>query len=66
LESPFSGEIDTRESIAEKISDEEVRKLMGNLQVRFSSGTKFQEPGDAASGTPLTTPFLLLVAGMLL
>jgi 5S rRNA maturation endonuclease (ribonuclease M5) len=62
----FTVNIDTRESIADKISDEEVTKLMGNLQVRFSSGAKFQEPGDAASGTPLATPFLLLVAGMLL
>jgi 5S rRNA maturation endonuclease (ribonuclease M5) len=62
----FTVNIDTRESVADKISDEEVTKLMGNLQVRFSSGAKFQEPGDASTGTPLATPFLLLVAGMLL
>ena len=62
----FTVNIDTRESIADKITNEEVTKLMGNLQVRFASGTKFQEPGNASGGTPLSTPFLLLVAGMLL
>ncbi|GJL79203.1 MAG: hypothetical protein NPINA01_21920 [Nitrospinaceae bacterium] len=62
----FTVNIDTRESIAGKISDAEIRKLMGNLKVRFSSGVKSQEPGDASTGTPLATPFLLLVAGMLL
>ena len=62
----FTVNIDTRESVAEKITEEEVRKLLGNMQVRFASGEEFQEPGDASSGTPLSTPFLLLVAGMLL
>ena len=62
----FTVNLDTRESVSEKITDEEIKVLLGNLQVRFSSGAKFQEPGDASSGTPLATPFLLLVAGMLL
>jgi aerotolerance regulator-like protein/VWA domain-containing protein len=62
----FTVNIDTRESIAGKISEGEIRKLLGDLKVRFASGAKFQEPGTASGGTPLATPFLLLVAGMLL
>ncbi len=62
----FTVNIDTRESVSEKITEEEVRKLLGNMQVQFSSGTDSHQTADASSGFPLATPFLLLVAGMLL
>ncbi|MCH8313180.1 MAG: BatA domain-containing protein [Nitrospinae bacterium] len=62
----FTVNIDTRESVSEKITEEEVRKLLGNMQVQFSSGADSHQTADASSGFPLATPFLLLVAGMLL
>jgi len=62
----FTVNIDTRESVSGKISEKEVRKLLGNLQVSFSSGTDSHQTADASSGFPLATPFLMLVAGMLL
>ncbi len=62
----FTVNVDTTESVAEKISEEEVQKLLGNLQVQFSSGEDSHQNADPSSGTPLATPFLLMVAGMLL
>ncbi len=62
----FTVNIDTRESESKKITEAEVRQLLGGMQVRFSSGAGFNQPVDSATGTPLTTPFLLMVAGMLL
>jgi 5S rRNA maturation endonuclease (ribonuclease M5) len=62
----FTVNIDTGESVSEKISEEEVRQLMGNLPVRFVSGKHSSQPADSSTGTPLTMPFLLLVGGMLL
>lgn len=62
----FTVNVDTQESKSEKITDEEVQALLGNMQVRFASGAKFREPDGASGGTPMTTPFLLLVAGILL
>jgi hypothetical protein len=62
----FTVNIDTQESVSKKISEEEVRTLMGNLQVRFASSEDSHQTTDGSTGTPLTTPFLLLVGGMLL
>jgi 5S rRNA maturation endonuclease (ribonuclease M5) len=62
----FTVNLDTRESVSEKISETEVRKLLGNMQVRFASGADSSKPADSSTGTPLATPFLLMVAGMLL
>lgn len=62
----FTVNVDTRESKSEKITDEEVQALLGNMQVRFTSGAEFREPDGASGGTSMTTPFLLLVAGILL
>jgi len=62
----FTVNIDTRESVSEKITAKEVRKLLGNMQVQFSSGEDSQQTAGTSTGFPLATPFLLLVAGMLL
>ena len=62
----FTVNIDTRESASEKITEEEVQKLLGNMQVQFSSGEDSHQTADTSTGFPLATPFLLLVAGMLL
>ena len=62
----FTVNIDTRESVSEKITEQEIRKLLGNMQVRFSSGTDSHQTANTSSNFPLTTPFLLLMAGMLL
>jgi len=62
----FTVNIDTLESVAEKITAQEVRQLLGNMQVQFSSGMDSRQTADSSTGTPLATPFLLMVAGMLL
>jgi len=61
----FTVNIDTKESVAEKITEKEVRQLLGDRLVRFSSGAESGQTADSPSGTPLATPFLLMVAGML-
>jgi len=62
----FTVNIDTRESVSEKITEMEVRQLLGNMQVRFASGADPSQPAGSSTGTPLATPFLLMVAGVLL
>jgi hypothetical protein len=62
----FTVNIDTLESDSEKITAQEVRQLLGNLQVQFSSGMDSRQTADSSTGTPLAMPFLLMVAGILL
>ncbi len=62
----FTVNIDTLESNSEKITEQEVRQLLGNMQVRFSSGADSRQTAGSSTGTPLATPFLLMVAGILL
>jgi len=61
----FTVNVDTKESIAGKISEEEIKKLLPNMAVEISSGGVSGEAVAASEGLPLATPFLLLVAGML-
>jgi hypothetical protein len=62
----FTVNIDTRESESEKITEQEIRQLLGDMPVRFSSGGDSHQTADTSTGFPLATPFLLMVAGMLL
>ncbi|MBT3509523.1 MAG: VWA domain-containing protein [Nitrospina sp.] len=62
----FTVNIDTQESEPEKISHKEIQHFLEGMKIEI------QEPHSQASkpqdsgGTPLATPFFLLVAGMLL
>lgn len=62
----FTVNVDIRESSPEKISEEEIRDLFGKTPVGFSSGRDFGLVPESSTGFPLTTPLLLLVAGMML
>ena len=60
----FTVNVDTRESNAEKISREEIRKILGAFGSVTTTDFVTQKSGTGmdAKGTPLTTPFLLLMA----
>ena len=62
----FTVNIDAAESAPGKISDEEIRTLLGEAPVEFFSGADFQAPSGTPEGVPLTTPFFLAVAGLFL
>jgi hypothetical protein len=62
----FTVNIDPRESISDKISDEEIRSLLSKMTVTFSAGYQHREAAHPEEGFPLSTPFLLLVGSMLL
>ncbi len=62
----FTVNIDTAESAPGKISDAEIRTLLGEAPVEFFSGEDFRAPSGTSEGFPLTTPFFLGVAGLFL
>ena len=62
----FTVNIDPRESISDKISDKEIRNLLSEMTVTFSTGYQHRESAHPEEGLPLSTPFLLLVGSMLL
>ncbi len=61
----FTVNVNTRESEGGKISEEEIKNILGNLPVEISQGGDVDQAIAASKGFPLATPFLLLVAGML-
>ncbi|MFQ5673576.1 MAG: BatA domain-containing protein [Nitrospinales bacterium] len=60
----FAVNVDTRESNAEKISNEEIRKILSGLGAVTITDYAAQKSKleMETKGTPLTTPFLLLMA----
>jgi hypothetical protein len=62
----FTINVDTRESVSEKIEEEELRRLIPGLPLQFVSGSESMEGIRPPEGLHLTTPFLLLMAAMLL
>lgn len=58
----FTVNVDTRESISEKISIEEIQEMLPGTTTVVTADFASQESDSGVQGTPLTTPFLLLVA----
>jgi hypothetical protein len=62
----FTINVDTRESVSEKIEEEELRRLIPGLPLQFVSSSESMDGIRPPEGLHLTTPFLLLMAAMLL
>lgn len=62
----FTVNVDTEESHPEKISEEEIKKLLPNMKVEIMSPEINLSRAPSSDGVPLATPFFLLVAGILL
>ena len=58
--------IDTRESEPGKISQKEIENLLESMKVEFLDPQAQRAQPNNFDGIPLATPFLLMVAGMLL
>lgn len=62
----FTVNIDTTESSSRKISNEEIENLLPGLDITFSDGYQKLDLNGSHEGSPLSTPFMLLVGSMLL
>ena len=62
----FTVNIDTRESEPGKISQKEIENLLEGMKVEFLEPQIQKSQSNTSEGIPLATPFLLMVAGMLL
>lgn len=62
----FTVNIDTRESEPGKISQKEIEDFLAGLELEFLEPQTQTARPQTSDGVPLATPFLLMVAGMLL
>lgn len=62
----FTVNIDTRESEPGKISQKEIENLLEGMKLEFIKPQTETDQPKTSDGIPLTTPFLLMVAGMFL
>ncbi len=62
----FIVNIDTRESEPGKISQKEIESFLAGLEMEFLEPQTQTTRPQTSDGVPLATPFLLMVAGMLL
>jgi hypothetical protein len=62
----FTVNIDTRESEPGKVSQEEIKNLLEGMKLEFLEPQTQTAKPKSSEGIPLATPFLLMVAGMLL
>jgi len=62
----FTVNIDTRESEPGKISQKEIENLLEGMKLEFLEPETQTAQPKTSDGIPLATPFLLMVAGMLL
>ncbi|MBC8287485.1 MAG: BatA domain-containing protein [Nitrospinae bacterium] len=62
----FTVNIDTQESEPGKISQKEIKNLLKGMELEFLDPKTQTTQSKTTDGIPLATPFLLMVAGMLL
>jgi hypothetical protein len=62
----FTVNIDTRESEPGKISPKEIEHFLAGMKIEIQEPHSQTALPQGSEGTPLATPFLLMVAGMLL
>ncbi len=62
----FAVNLDTRESISETASLEEIQPLLSGMNVNLKPDSDFLNAASADTGMPLTTPLLFLLAATFL
>jgi hypothetical protein len=62
----FTVNVDTQESEPGKISQKEIRSFLEGMKIDIQEPQSLSTKPQASEGTPLATPFFLMVAGMLL
>ena len=62
----FTVNIDPKESLSVKISNEEIKDLLPEANITFSDGYQEREANKSGEGVPMSSPFIFLVGSMLL